>query len=282
MDLIKQKKWFEFIDSLKTDKILDKDKAKKLLKEKIEAAIKESAKRKIGIMFSGGIDSSFIAFICKKLKLDFTCYSVGLEKSHDLQWAEKAAIALNLKLKTRVFTLEQALDNIKKTKKLLKTDNVVKIGVGAVVYSAMEIAKKDNIKTVFSGLGSEEIFAGYQRHENAKDINKECWFGLKDMWQRDLTRDVAITNHFKIDLATPFLDKDVIKTAMQVAGKHKMSKEYKKLILREIAEELGIPKEISWHRKKAAQYGSGFDKAISKLARKAGFNYKKDFLKNLK
>ena len=41
---------------------------------------------------------------------------------------------------------------------------------------------------------------------------------------------------------------------------------------------LGLKKEFAFRKKKAAQYGSNFDKAILKLAKKNGFKYKKEYL----
>ena len=59
----------------------------------------------------------------------------------------------------------------------------------------------------------------------------------------------------------------------------KINEVEKKIILREIAEEfLG---EFAWRKKKAAQYGSCFDKAIGKLAKQHGFEFKKDYLESL-
>ena len=49
----------------------------------------------------------------------------------------------------------------------------------------------------------------------------------------------------------------------------------------EIAEDLGLPKKIAWRKKKAAQYGSKFDKALQRLMSKAGFKFKKDYLNSL-
>ena len=68
---------------------------------------------------------------------------------------------------------------------------------------------------------------------------------------------------------------------MQIPGKRKLNKKYKKIILREIAQDLGLPKEFAWRKKQAAQYGSKFDKAIYKLARKNKFKFKKDYLKSI-
>ena len=54
-----------------------------------------------------------------------------------------------------------------------------------------------------------------------------------------------------------------------------------KLILRKIANELGLKKEFAFRKKRAAQYGSRFDRAILRLGKRKGFKYKKDYLKSL-
>src|SRR3989338_5156899 len=137
----------------------------------------------------------------------------------------------------------------------------------------------------FKCLGSEEIFAGYERHLNAmqswENVHKECWNGLKNMWERDMKRDFLIAKHNNIELRLPFLDKEVIASAMNIHPMYKISKDEKKIILREIAQEMGLPKEFAWRKKKAAQYGSNFIKGLDKLARMNRFEYKKDYLRSL-
>ena len=99
------------------------------------------------------------------------------------------------------------------------------------------------------------------------------------MWDRDLVRDFNLAKELNIQVKTPFLDKDLIEYAMKLPGDWKIVEEKKKVILREVAEEfLG---EFAWRKKKAAQYGSCFDKAIAKLAKKNGFKLKKDWLDSL-
>ena len=44
---------------------------------------------------------------------------------------------------------------------------------------------------------------------------------------------------------------------------------------------IGLKKEFAWRQKKAAQYGSNFVRGMDKLARRAGFEFKKDYLKGL-
>jgi len=66
---------------------------------------------------------------------------------------------------------------------------------------------------------------------------------------------------------------------MQIPAKYKIDKE-NKLILREISYDLGL-KEFAFRKKKAAQYGSNFIKALDKIAKKNGFKYKKEYLQSL-
>lgn len=94
-------------------------------------------------------------------------------------------------------------------------------------------------------------------------------------------RDFTIGEKLGFGLRLPFLEDEVIKKAMGIPSEKKINKEHKKIILREIAEDLGLPKEIAWRQKKAAQYGSGFDKVMERLAKKAGLS-KSEFVVHLK
>ncbi len=286
--LIPKEEWGQLIDSLKHKKLIHKkEDAKKVLKEKLIKAVRSRIpQEKFGILFSGGVDSAFIAAICKLNKANFVCYTVGFQdetkEPDDVVEAKKVAEKLGLQLQVKILNLNEFEEIVKKTMKILQPKNkidVVSIGVGAVEVAAIEMGLTQNIKTFFGGLGSEEIFAGYERHDQAKDINEECWSGLKNMWNRDLVRDFQIAENLNVIAKTPFLDKEVVEYSMMLPGNWKIINEKKKVILREIAEEfLG---EFAWRKKKAAQYGSCFDKAISKLARKNGFKYKKEYLESL-
>ncbi len=280
--LVSEAEWKRYISGL--EKITKKSNKKKLTETIINSVKKRIPKKRFGIMFSGGVDSSLIAFLCKKLKANFICYSAGIEGSEDLEYAERIAKKYGFKLRSRVYILdevEEIVKNVAKIMKKIKKYDPVTIGVASVEYAAAMLARKDKVNTFFGGLGSEEIFAGYERHLLAKDKHKECWNGLKNMWGRDLLRDYTLAKELKFTALTPFLDKEVIISAMGIDINRKINEKQKKIILREIAEELGLAKEFAWRKKKAAQYGSGFDKAIEKLARKNGFRFKNEWLRSL-
>lgn len=278
--LVPEHDWISHIESLKVSGLFDKkEDAIKELNTVLTKAVKERIpKRHFGILFSGGVDSTFIAFLCRKS--DFICYTVGIEGSKDIQEAQKVAKELGFRHKFRILNDGEVEEYFKKVIKIIGETNVVNAGVGATALAAIELGKKDSINSFFSGLGSEEIFAGYERHSKASDINDECWNGLKGMWKKDLLRDCAVGKHESVELLVPFLDENVIKTAMKVPGEWKISGENKKMILREAAIAAGMPQKIAMRKKVAAQYGSGIDKVMERLAKKKGLS-KTGYLQSL-
>lgn len=287
--LIPEDLWVKFVNSVENDfdnLETNKERAKREIAEAFVNAVKKRIVPKFGILFSGGVDSSLIAFISKQLNCNFTCYTVGIEGSDDIVWAQKVAKEYGFKLIYRIFNLDEYESILKDTIKILGDADIVKASVGSVLYSAGKLAISNGDNVLFGGLGSEEIFAGYQRHEEAlkagfEALHKECWNGLKNMWQRDLTRDFTIAKRLGLDLRTPFLDKDLIKIAMSIHPMHKLDKSSKKIILRDATEFLGLKKEFAWRRKQAAQYGSNFVNGIETLAKRKGFKLKKDYLQSL-
>ena len=288
--LIPEDLWIKFVNGLENDfdaLETNNERAKRGLAESIVNAIKKRIVPKFGILFSGGVDSSLIAFVAQQLKCNFTCYTVGIENSDDIAWAQKIASEYKFNFKYKILNLEEFENIVKNVVKILNDSDIVKVSVGSVLYSAGKLAIADKNNILFGGLGSEEIFAGYQRHEQAlqnnnfEALHKECWKGLKNMWKRDLTRDFTIAKNLGLDLRAPFLDKDLIKMAMSIHPMFKLDKQNKKIILREAAEFIGLKKEFAWRKKQAAQYGSNFVNDIEKLAKKNGFKYKKDYLQGL-
>ncbi len=228
--------------------------------------------RKFGLLFSGGIDSALLASKLKKIGCNFMCYTAVLDEPsfkepEDLLYAKKVAAELRLRLKIVKIKLKDVEKHLKLIVPLIEDSNVVKVGVALTFYSACQQAKKDGCKVIFSGLGSEEIFAGYERHKGANNINKECVSGLLKMYERDTYRDDVVSMYNGLELRTPFLDLNLVKYALRIPAKYKIKGEMSKAILREVALMSGMKKEFALRKKRAAQYGSNFHKAIKKLSK---------------
>ncbi len=238
-----------------------------------EAIKKRIPSQKFGILFSGGIDSTLIAYICKKLGKDFICYTSALsdknlEESRDLKYAKEIAKDLNLNLKIKTISIDQIDSYLKKIVPLIEDNNVVKVSVGLTMYLASELAKKDGIKVIFSGLGADDLFGGYKRQKVSNNLNKECLSNILKIYERDTYRDDVITMNHNLELRVPYLDKNMVGFALTISPKYKLKGEVDKYILRSVSEELGVPYEYSFRKKIAAQYGSKFDRGIEKLAKR--------------
>jgi len=289
--LIAKEKWEMLLESVHSsfdDCETNKERAKRHLLNAIDAALRQrtSQAEKVGILFSGGVDSTFIALWCKKNSIPFTCYTVGIKNSQDLMYARTIAETYHFPHKHVELSLDDFETVIKKTMEILNESEIVWVSVGSVFYAAATLALSNRDTVLLTGLGAEELFAGYQRHEAALEkshaaVHEECWNGMKNMWHRDLLRDYMIASHLNVDVRTPFMDKTVIMEAMKIHPMHKISQDEKKIIIREIAEEYGLAKEFAWRKKKAAQYGSNFVNGMDKLAAQKGFKTKKEYLQDL-
>jgi asparagine synthase (glutamine-hydrolysing) len=126
------------------------------------------------------------------------------------------------------------------------------------------IATKNSTNPILMcGQGADELFGGYARFrkKNAKNnLTKE----VKDLINRLPDRERKITDLFNRNLSCPYLSKDVIKAAEKFTIKERIGK-VGKVPLREAASKLKLPEDIVNRKKKAAQYGSGSQKAIKDI-----------------
>jgi asparagine synthase (glutamine-hydrolysing) len=92
-------------------------------------------------------------------------------------------------------------------------------------------------------------------------------------YEINLERDWKVCSDLGAELRLPYMDPRIIRFALGLPLKHKLpteGKEPRKIILRSLAETLGLPSKIAMKPKKAAQYSSGTGKMIERLAKRSG------------
>ncbi|RZN40917.1 MAG: diphthine--ammonia ligase [Methanophagales archaeon ANME-1-THS] len=240
---------------------------------------------KFGVLFSGGLDSTLIAYLCRELGADFVCYTVAvadpeMKEAEDGVYARSIASDLGLALRIKRIGVEDIERYLAAIVPLIDDTNGVTISVALPLYLACEMANEDGMQTVLYGLGTEELFAGYERHKrvNADDLNRACRAGLMGMHERDLYRDDVVAHALGISLRAPFLAPELVDYALKIPAAYKLSNGENKVILRAIAMELGLEK-VARRKKRAVQYGSNMTKAIEKLAKGRGYRYTRDYLR---
>lgn len=274
-----QRDFFQYLPEHQEEEQLIQEKTKELLHR---AILKRLPQQKFGLLFSGGIDSTYIAKFLKDHNYQFTCYTAAFDSesilSSDLLAAEAIAAKLGLDLKIKKVKLDEIPPYLQKVVPLIEDSNVTKVGVALTFYLACEMAKEDGCKVIFSGLGSEEIFAGYERHKQSANINQECVSGLLKLYERDLYRDDVLTMENNLELRLPYLDKELITYTLKIPPHLKVTNTDTKFIFRNIALQEGLSEEFAFRKKVAAQYGSRFDNAIERLSRKHSFTNKSAYL----
>ena len=115
---------------------------------------------------------------------------------------------------------------------------------------------------------------------------------LKLLYKETLEREDKITMSQSIELREPFLDTDLIDTVLEIIPRLNIQNNGNnydnlgKRVHRKLAEKIGIPKEIAYRIKEAAQHGSEeYIILIDSIARKNGFNeatVNSDYLNKIK
>ena len=250
----------------------DVNKIDKLLKLSVAKRVEDLDH--VGVIFSGGVDSSYLALLLKEISdnipLKITLYAVGVEGSKDIESAIYASKFLNLELKTKILTQNMIKEHLESVVKSIDDDNLMKIGVGLTTYFATQMVKEDGIKVAISGQGADELFGGYKRYlESFKNqtLNYDIRKDISNMYHINLERDDACSMLNSIDLRLPFLDNKLVELVLNIPDNKKIVSEHdemRKSILRKLAFEEGLDYEIAYKPKKAAQYGTGIDKILRK------------------
>ncbi len=230
--------------------------------------------REVGVIFSGGVDSSYLALLLKEISenvpLKIKLYAVGVEGSKDVEAAIYASKFLNLDLEICEVTEDMIREALPSVVNAIGDDNLMKVGVGLTTYFATKLAAEDGMKVAISGQGADELFGGYKRYLQSfvdGTLNWTLRQDMSNMYHVNLERDDACSMLNSVELRLPFLDKTLVELVLNIPDNKKivsMHDEMRKSILRKLAFEEGLDYEIAYRPKKAAQYGTGIDKILRK------------------
>lgn len=248
------------------------DQTKELLLSSVSKRVPERA---LGLLFSGGLDSTLLALILKDLNVPFKCYMTV--HSADTEIAKRVAEELDLDLSIIDVDVSDVGSVLPEVISTVESADPVKVEVGTTLYFALRQAGKDGVKVIFSGLGADDIFGGYKRMRMSKDLTKDSISSLRRIYERDLYRDDTLSMLNNIELRLPFLDKKLVDFVVSLPDYIKTGEDTKPL-LRSVGKALGLSFNL---KRKAAQYDSGMNKAIEKLAKNNGFKSKAKYLASL-
>ena len=243
--------------------------------------------KRIGIVFSGGIDSVIVAYLAKQMAPEVVCYTSGIKDSSDILNSLDIAEKLDLKLEVEQMTESDVENTIPKIINIIEDDNMGQVEVAIPIYGAVKLAHEQGIRVMLTGQGADELFGGYSwyskivKKHGYEKIQGYLIEDIKLLYKETLEREDKITMSQSIELREPFLDTNLIDTVLRIDPRLNIQNNGNnydnlgKRVHRKLAEKLGIPNEIAYRIKEAAQHGSGIHNTLNALAIKNGFTESK-------
>ncbi len=245
-------------------KIADIEYYANIITNSILQAISSSAPES-AIAFSGGLDSSFLAYLSRR---KYGLYVCGLAESYDVRAARKSVNILGSDLHEIIVDEGEIIETALTVKKLDPVINLSDLGYETVLALLLE---RINEKNLITGQGSDEIFYGYNRFKEKPGLdNSES---IRKLFEVTLPREKKIASHFGKKLILPYLQDPIIEIGHLPRSIHIVDG-INKFILRQTAILSGMSSSISMARKKAAQYGSGISRILAKNRSSLGFNHR--------
>ena len=244
----------------------------KQLLDEMENAVKETVTdKKIGVAFSGGVDSTLLAKLVKDMGYDIHLLTIGFQDSHDINFAKEVNQLLNFSHSISEIDPEKFKEVSQKINQTIKSDNLSWNENSIAFYYVAELAQKNGLKTVVTANGIDELFCGYNSYREAIEAGEdEVVRMMNEKLENEKEMMVAInavTAEFGVKMIQPFLLPNFIDYAKKIPISEKIhgpDDMQRKHPIRELAMDYGIPEVAAQKQKKALQYGSQIHKSLLK------------------
>lgn len=242
------------------------------LHQKMLHSIKKSiVNQKMGISFSGGVDSSLLAKLSSDAGYDVTLLTIGFSGSHDIEFSQK--IGKLLGYSHQIEEIDPNLFNhiSEEIRKVIDTDNLSWLENCIAFYYVSKLAQKIGLSSVLTANGIDELFCGYNAYREALSDGPDRVSKLiesKIENEKNMMESVnEIASKFDVKFLQPFLSDDFIDYAKKIPLHFKIKGTddlLRKHVVRELAVAVGVPQQSAFKRKKAFQYGSLIHKTLMK------------------
>jgi len=244
----------------------------KQLLDEMQNAVKETVTdKKIGVAFSGGVDSTLLAKLVKDMGYDIHLLTIGFQDSHDINFAKEVNQILNFPHSISEIDPEKFKEISQKINQTIKSDNLSWNENSIAFYYVAELAQKNGLKTVVTANGIDELFCGYNSYREAIEAGEDevvKMMNAKLKNEKEMMVAInAVTAEFDVTMIQPFLLPNFIEYAKKIPVSEKIhgpDDMQRKHPIRELAMDYGVPEVAAQKQKKALQYGSQIHKSLLK------------------
>ena len=234
----------------------------------LDKALAENKDDKIGVLLSGGVDSSLlVALLKRKTNKEIVCFTaLSDNEDHD---------ALPSKQVTQIFNVRWVKCPVSKRDLAERLPYLIKLSEGGLYSTAANLAldscmracKEEGVTSLWTGNGLDMLFGGGVdlhrfKTNNSDELHHLFWNFSFDLlinrfYRQDEDEISKLANHYGIDVIMPFENLDSIVCARSIAADLFFKYNEDKYPIRVLAHRYGVPLYLSRRKKEALQNSSG-------------------------
>ncbi|SCG44771.1 asparagine synthetase B family protein [Micromonospora halophytica] len=231
----------------------------------VRAALTDSIRMRVdtdltvGVVLSGGLDSSLALLHVRELHPDCVAVTVGVPDSPDVAYARRLAADLGvahevIELRPRDIRLGEIREAIR-ISELTEYGDIINAVVSVPIFRRLA---ELGVKVVLTGDGSDELFGGYPMyHEVGPERARRLFLHkIRNLGRTELQRVDRTSMDHGVEARVPFLDLSVVELAMRLPLSLKMRDGQEKWIVRRAFADV-LPDYIRRRPKNPMSYSSG-------------------------
>ncbi|HEX3461088.1 MAG TPA: asparagine synthase-related protein [Acidimicrobiales bacterium] len=218
----------------------------------------------VGVILSGGLDSSIILTQALETHPDCVAFTVGTDDSEDVHFARR--LANDLGVRHEVVELRPGNIHLDDVRTAIRMSELTEYGdvINSVVTRPLfERVHQCGVKVVLSGDGSDELFGGYSMYRDVSgDVSQQLFrHNIRNLSRTELQRVDRVSMGQGVEARVPFLDLSLVKLALQIPLDLKVKDGVEKWVLRHaFADQL--PDYVRQRRKNPMSHSSGLHERI--------------------
>lgn len=218
----------------------------------------------LGVVLSGGLDSSLMLLLATQMHSDVVAFTVGAPGSPDLDYARRLTADLGVphevvELSPRDVGLADVREAVR-LGELTEYGDVINAVVSRAVFARVHEA---GVKVVLTGDGSDELFGGYAMYRDIDPALSRQLFRqkMRHLSRTELQRVDRTSMGQQVEARVPFLDIDMLRLSMRIPLEFKVRDGVEKWIVREAHRDL-LPDYIYARAKNPMSYSSGLHERV--------------------
>jgi asparagine synthase (glutamine-hydrolysing) len=218
----------------------------------------------VGVILSGGLDSSLTLAHVRRLHPDCVALTVGVPGSEDVAYARR--LAADLRVPHEVVEVHPRDIGREEVREAIRMSELTEYGdiINAVVSVPLfRRARQLGIKIVLTGDGSDELFGGYPMYQSAGPGRARALslHKISSLGRTELQRVDRISLGHGVEARVPFLDPAMVDLAMRLPMELKVRGGQEKWILRYAFAGL-LPGYVLARPKNPMSYSSGLHERV--------------------